>query len=76
MALTFAKDILPLFRAGDIKCMAKAGVALDNPTWMCVPANAQQVYDEVSAGKMPPDKPWPADRISLFKQWMDAGYPA
>jgi hypothetical protein len=24
---------------------------------------------------MPPDEPWPADRVALFKQWMDAGCP-
>jgi hypothetical protein len=41
-----------------------------------VPANAQSVYGEVAGGSMPPDKPWPEDRVSLFKKWMDAGYPA
>jgi hypothetical protein len=43
---------------------------------MCVPANAQSVYGAVSAGTMPPDAPWSPDRVSLFKKWMDAGYPA
>jgi hypothetical protein len=32
-------------------------VALDNPAWMCVPANAQKVYRAVSSEKMPPDAP-------------------
>lgn len=76
MALSFATDIRPLFRDGDIKCMRNAGVNLDDPAWMCVSANAQSVYDQVSAGTMPPDEPWPQDRVSLFKKWMDAGYPA
>jgi hypothetical protein len=76
MALSFATDIRPLFRDGDIKCMSRGGVRLDDFGWMCVPANAQSVYESVSAGSMPPDKPWPPDRISLFKNWMDAGYPA
>jgi hypothetical protein len=76
MALSFATDIRPLFRDGDIKCMGRAGVNLDDPAWMRVPANAQNVYDQVSAGTMPPDARWPPDRISLFKKWMDAGYPA
>jgi hypothetical protein len=76
MALSFATDIRPLFRDGDIKCMGRAGVNLDDPAWMCVPANAQNVYSQVSAGTMPPDAPWPPDSISLFKKWMDAGYPA
>jgi hypothetical protein len=76
MALSFATDIRPLFREGDIECMAGGGVHLDDPAWMCVPANAQSVYDSVAGGTMPPDEPWSSDRISLFKKWMDAGYPA
>jgi hypothetical protein len=76
MALSFAKDIRPCFRDGDVKCMGRAGVMLDDPAWMCVPANAQSVYEQVASGHMPPDAPWPADRVSLFKQWIDAGYPA
>lgn len=73
MALSFAADIRPLFRAGDVACMKNAGVLLDDPVWMCVAANAQRVYHAVSGGAMPPDEPWPADRVALFKAWMDAG---
>ena len=76
MALSFAADIRPLFRDGDIKCMKPAGVDLANPAWMCVPANARSVYGAVSEGTMPPDAPWSPERVSLFKQWMDAGCPA
>jgi hypothetical protein len=76
MALSFATDIRPLFRDGDIECMKPGGVDLDDPAWMCVPANAQSVYGAVSAGTMPPDEPWSSDRVSLFKKWMDAGCPA
>jgi hypothetical protein len=76
MALSFATDIRPLFRDGDVECMESMGVALHDAAWMCVPANAQSVYGAVSGGTMPPDEPWPADRVSLFKEWMDAGCPA
>lgn len=76
MAISFAADIRPLFREGDIKCMEKGGVKLADLAWMSDPAHAKSVYEAVSAGTMPPDKPWPAERISLFKSWMDAGYPA
>jgi hypothetical protein len=76
MALGFGTDIRPLFRDGDIACMKPAGVALDDPAWMCVAANARKVYGAVSSGKMPPDAPWPAERVALFKKWMDAGCPA
>jgi len=41
-----------------------------------VPANAQSVYAAVADGSMPPGEPWPADRVALFKKWMDAGFPA
>jgi hypothetical protein len=30
----------------------------------------------VSSGEMPPDAPWPPEWVSLFKEWMDAGFPA
>lgn len=75
MALSFATDIRPLFRAEDIDCMKATGIDLDDPAWMCVPANAQSVYREVSAGTMPPDEAWSPERVSLFKEWMDSGYP-
>lgn len=54
MSLSFATDIRPLFREGDIECMGPSGVKLDDPAWMRVPANAQSVYEQVSAGTMPP----------------------
>jgi hypothetical protein len=76
MALSFATDIRPLFREDDIECMKPMGVELDNPAWMRVPANAQSVYAAVADGSMPPGEPWPADRVALFKKWMDAGFPA
>jgi hypothetical protein len=73
MALSFAADIRPLFRDEGIDCMKSMGIDLDDPAWMCDPANAQSVYGTVSAGSMPPDEPWPAARVALFKKWMDAG---
>jgi hypothetical protein len=73
MALSYARDIRPLFREGDVKCMKPAGVRLDDAEWMCVEANAAKVYGAVAAGKMPPDAPWGKDKVELFKQWMDGG---
>jgi hypothetical protein len=76
MALSYAKDIRPLFRDGDINCMSGAGVKLDDPAWMRVAANAQAVYEVVSNGSMPPDAPWPKDKVQTLKQWIDDGLPA
>jgi hypothetical protein len=76
MALSFSTDIRPLFRDGDVTCMKSFGVHLDDPAWMCVAANAQEVFTAVSGGTMPPDDPWPADQVARLKQWIDAGCPA
>ena len=76
MALSFAGDIRPLFREEDVECMQGMGVDLDDSAWMCVPANAELIYGRVADGSMPPDEPWPEDRVALFKRWMEAGYPA
>jgi len=72
-ALTYSHDIRPLFRDMDIACMGPRGKHLDDPVWMCTPANAQRVFNAVSAQRMPPDTPWPPERVALFKQWMDQG---
>ena len=72
MALSFATDIRPLFRDEDLECMKPMGIDLDDPAWMCVPANAQSVYGVVAYGSMPLGEPWPEERVSLFKKsgWM------
>jgi hypothetical protein len=53
-ALTYSHDIRPLFRDRDIACMGPRGKHLDDPVWMCTPANAQLVFNAVSARPMPP----------------------
>jgi hypothetical protein len=76
MSVSFAADIRPLFREDDIECMKPMGIDLDDPTWMCLPANAQSVYVVLADGSMPPGEPWPEEKMALFKQWMDAWFPA
>jgi len=71
--LTYSHDIRPLFRDMDIACMVPRGKLLNDATWMCTPANAQRVFNAVSTHRMPPDAPWPPERVALFKQWMDQG---
>jgi hypothetical protein len=72
-ALTYSHDIRPLFRDVDVNCMVPRGKHLDDPVWMCTPANAQMVFSALSAHRMPPGSPWPPERVALFKQWMDQG---
>jgi hypothetical protein len=73
MMVGFAQDIRPLFRPKDVQSMAKA---FDLGNYDQVRANAERIYAAVSAGSMPCDGAWPQDRVALFKQWIDAGFPA
>lgn len=79
----FAADILPRFRPGDISCMRRHRVRLGEFGWMTDPAgdaaypehaHAHHVYARLADGTMPPEAPWPAAAVALFKSWMDLGY--
>jgi hypothetical protein len=83
MAICYTVDILPLFRAGDITCMAAKGIDLGSTTWMCDATgkfgfpdhgNARRVFSALSRGIMPPDGAWPKDRLTIYQQWMDEGF--
>ena len=41
-----------------------------------VRAHSQGIYKRLSAGTMPCDGAWPAEQVSLFREWIDAGFPA
>jgi hypothetical protein len=80
MAVSFARDIRPLFTDMDVEHMKHAGVELDDYEYMRDPAHAQNVLEAVSAGRMPPsdsgEPPWPPGRVQLFRDWIAAGYQA
>jgi hypothetical protein len=80
---SYATTILPLFRPGDIACMARHGVRLADSAWMLDPtgdatyqyhAHARRVCDAVSSERMPPDGAWPKDRISVYSARMTGGF--
>lgn len=71
MALSFATDIRPLFRKGDIECMKDYGFDLSKLG--DVRRNAANIYGRLSNKSMPEDGPWPDEKIAAFKQWMDEG---
>ena len=68
--LSFARDIRPLFRDDDVKEMK---YAFDLSRHEDVKANAEGIYERVADSSMPCDGAWPADRIALFRQWVDEG---
>jgi hypothetical protein len=71
MAISFAKDIKPLFTPTDQGHME---FMLDLWSYDDVKENADGILDSVSNGRMPPDDPWPADKVDIFKQWIQGGF--
>jgi hypothetical protein len=72
MALSFARDIRPLFRdTPDVESMKDMG--LDLSSYEDVKAKAQGIYESLEDGSMPCDGPWPEDQVARFKRWMDDG---
>ena len=71
MAISFAKDIKLLFTPTDQDHME---FMLDLWSYDDVKENAQGILDSVSNSRMPPGNPWPADKIDIFKQWIQGGF--
>lgn len=71
MALSFAADIRPLIRPGDIECMKDYGFDLSMVG--DVRMNSALIYKRLSDKSMPEDGPWSDENIRKFKQWMDEG---
>ena len=72
MAVSFARDIRPLFRdTPDVDSMKDYG--LDLSSYDQVKGQAEKIYETLNNGSMPCDSPWPAEQVALFKRWMDDG---
>ena len=71
--ISFEQDIKPLFREGDRRAMRFAFDlwALDD-----VSTHADAILGRLEAGTMPCDGAWPAERVAVFRRWIDAGKPA
>jgi hypothetical protein len=70
--ISFEKDIKPLFREHDRDSMERA---FDLWSYDDVSTHADAILDQVRAGTMPCDGPWPESSVDLFQHWMDAGKP-
>jgi hypothetical protein len=71
-ALSFERDIRPLFRDKDVESMSRA---FDLSSYEDVRDHAEAIHARLAAGSMPCDGPWPAADVERFGQWMDAGLP-
>jgi hypothetical protein len=72
MALSFADKIRPLFRdTPDIDSMKDFG--LDLSSYEDVKRQADAILCRLDDGSMPCDEPWPAEQVTLFRQWIEEG---
>ena len=70
---SFAQDIKPLFREFDRDEME---FVFDLWDYNDVRTHADNIIERIEDGSMPCDEEWPAERIALFRRWMDEGMPA
>ena len=72
--LSFATDIKGLFREHDRESMAKA---FDLWSVDDVRSHASAILARLADGSMPCDGAWPAaDRVQVFRSWVDSGMAA
>jgi hypothetical protein len=72
-ALSFERDIRPLFRQKDRDSMLRAFDLFD---YSDVAAHADAIAGALRSGKMPCDGAWPAARVDTLQRWIDQGKPA
>jgi hypothetical protein len=77
MALSFAKDIRPMFTDTDVAHMKGFGIDLSDKD--SVTEHATAIYGTVSGGSMPPpnsgEPRWSVEMCERFKQWQIEGCP-
>jgi hypothetical protein len=69
-ALSFERDIKPLFREKDRTSMSKA---FDLWSATDVTTHGQAILGRLRDGSMPCDGPWPASKVDTFANWLSAG---
>lgn len=72
-ALSFARDIQPLFREKDRTSMRRL---FDLWNYQDVSTHAQPILARLTSGTMPCDGKWPEEQIAQFRRWVETGMPA
>jgi hypothetical protein len=67
----YDKEIKPLFTQVDRDHMKSM---FDLWSYEDVKTNANAILDSVSNQRMPPGRPWSADQVERFRQWIQGGY--
>jgi CDGSH-type Zn-finger protein/truncated hemoglobin YjbI len=68
--LSFESHIKPLFRPVDQKSMS---LAFDLWSYDDVSSHAGPILARLDAGTMPCDGPWPAEKVDVFRRWVETG---
>jgi hypothetical protein len=69
-ALSFERDIKPLFREKDRTSMSKA---FDLWSLTDVTAHGDAILGRLREGSMPCDGAWPAAKVDTFASWLSEG---
>lgn len=72
--VSFERDVRPLFRERDRATMLNVA-KFDLWERDDVVEHSRAILGRLEDGSMPCDQPWPDERISLFRRWLDAGMP-
>ncbi len=68
--ISFEQHIKPLFREGDRQSMKWT---FDLWSHDDVARNREAIVERLRDGTMPCDAAWPAEQVTLFERWVDAG---
>jgi hypothetical protein len=71
--ISFETDVKPLFRERDQRSMNRM---FDLWDYEDVKAHAAAILEQVRAGSMPCDEPWPSENVEKFQRWTESGFPA
>ncbi len=71
---TWNDPIKTYFTPVDVKHMKQVR-NLDLSSYADVSAHAEDIYDQVSSGNMPPNAPWPPEWVNNFSTWAQNGCP-
>lgn len=69
-ALSFERDIKPLFRDKDRDSMIEAFDLFD---YTDVAEHADAIVGALRSEQMPCDEPWPSSQVEKLQEWIDAG---
>lgn len=72
--LSFERDLKPLFRERDRATMLSVA-SFDLWNRNDVADNSRAILTRLEDGSMPCDDAWPADRVEMFRRWVEAGMP-